>query len=94
MNTCPGCKGNGTIPTKCPRCFGSGKEEPGHTLFRSHFRDHKTLIALDNPRNIGLLVESGDSFHFDNIYIDKCVDRELKCTLSWYLSRFGRQHGK
>ncbi len=88
---CPICKGNGTVPTKCPRCFGSGKEEPAHTLFTLRFRDNVVIMTLDNPRNPGFHVRPNEFFGFDNIYIGKYVTRELKCTSAWYINRWGRE---
>lgn len=88
MEMCPICKGSGTVPTKCPRCFGSGREEPAHTLFQLRFKDNVTLVCLDNPRSRGICLTSSETIRFDSIYIERCVARELKCTSSWYLSRW------
>lgn len=87
---CPICKGNGTVPTECPRCFGSGKEEPEHTLFALRFRDNVAMLVLDDPRNPGFRVRPYETIRFDNIYIGKHVTREFKCTSAWYISRWGR----
>ena len=86
---CPICKGSGTVPTECPRCFGSGKEEPEHTLYMLRFRDNIAMMVLDSPRNPGLQVRPYESIEFHNIYIGKHVTREFKCTSAWYKSRWG-----
>jgi len=93
LKVCPVCEGKGTVPTKCPRCFGSGKEEPAHTLFVLRFKDNKKMISLDNPRKGGFLVDLNETVSFGEVYIDKYIVRELKCTSAWYISRWCRKGG-
>jgi len=33
-----------------------------------------------------------ESIRFDNIYIGKQVEKELKCTSAWYTSRWGNKN--
>ena len=91
LELCPLCKGEGSVPTKCPRCFGSGRKEPTHTIIYTDFTEGKTLVSLDTIRNVVAVLNVGDSFRLENIYIGQVLSRQLRCSSTWYLSRWGKK---
>lgn len=90
MSKCPTCNGEGTIPVKCPRCFGSGIETPTHTANYLYFTDGFTLVSLDNTKSF-IVLSPGEQFFFWNVYIDKINKRRMNCTSKWYLKRWGNK---
>ena len=89
---CPACRGLGTVPTECPRCFGKGQAGPPGTMTYREFNDGVTLVTIYQNNKIQSLnvLQPGMSLHSTGgIYVDRVIHRQLKCCSNWYFSRWG-----
>ena len=93
IKQCSVCKGIGTVPTICPRCFGSGKLEPEYMIIFMNFKDGKQLVVvvMDGFRRGIFLLNPYETLHLPNIYIGKYISRTLKCSSAWYMSRWDKR---